>query len=920
MGQLRTKKIDIIRTWIDPSNPSPIPDFDYDQIYPVSVFEAIKKNQNDNAPSLADELDAIYALINTKQDIIPGGTSGRLMTWSGVDGSIGETEILKTMSADPAARSQTKVPSERAVGMQLDLKADASNLNSHILDQNIHITEDERSAWNGMTPSDTFNSHAEDSDIHVTAEDKESWNAKADQTDLQNHLDDSDNPHNVTAHQVGTYTRSEIDNAFESLRETFFHYINIAYDERTGEAQLVEYDPENWNPNYVLAYSDALPTVTDQSLTYFAVKPVTDYATNESPDVIIYMKEPGQDWREVGSQTLNPGDMVIRYPDTTMCVWLNGRFLMILSGSSADTSGEGGEGAAALWRPVIDADGNLGFTKSYETAPPDVVNIKGPAGYTPIKGVDYFDGASGLGVPSGGSEKDLLVKSSNEDYDTEWKSAAEVIGDLLDDEGQLSIAIKWSAITEKPEIHNDLGDDAEGLITQKAVTDEFNSVNNEIEELNNIIGGTGGVGGLSETLEHHINDFNNPHRLSPSTIGAVPIEQFNNHATATNNPHGVTAAQIGLGNVNNTSDLDKPISLATQNAIEGINRAIDEINETIGDGNLISTVDWDPNTCTLVFTFRNGDVMEVVIPIIDIFNELYFDENTKEFVFVLPDGTEKRISIGSLITVYTGATSANAKTVVSNGTITVTVLPNSITGDDIVSDVVLRGNPSATTQPTTNKSTKIATTEFVKNQVVDDVTSSDVDRPLSANMGKWLASNKVDVNDVLQIIADTPLVNVVDYLDSTDSYAALSANMGHQLNLTKAPWVHTSPSGSTYGRATVDLFGHARASVIDPLMDGISSIGTDDGYFARSDHRHPTDTSRAPLTFADGVQLLGDPRSVTPSGEANSNQIATCEWVLQYGGVNDDYFNTLEDNTVVAMVQEIFEDVIAEHDREEDPD
>ena len=33
------------------------------------------------------------------------------------------------------------------------------------------------------------------------------------------------------------------------------------------------------------------------------------------------------------------------------------------------------------------------------------------------------------------------------------------------------------------------------------------------------------------------------------------------------NPHEVTKAQIGLGNVDNTSDLNKPISSATQSAL-----------------------------------------------------------------------------------------------------------------------------------------------------------------------------------------------------------------------------------------------------------------------------------------------------------------------------------------------------------------
>ena len=42
---------------------------------------------------------------------------------------------------------------------------------------------------------------------------------------------------------------------------------------------------------------------------------------------------------------------------------------------------------------------------------------------------------------------------------------------------------------------------------------------------------------------------------------------LSNHIADKNNPHEVTKAQVGLGNCDNTSDLDKPISTATQNAL-----------------------------------------------------------------------------------------------------------------------------------------------------------------------------------------------------------------------------------------------------------------------------------------------------------------------------------------------------------------
>ena len=40
------------------------------------------------------------------------------------------------------------------------------------------------------------------------------------------------------------------------------------------------------------------------------------------------------------------------------------------------------------------------------------------------------------------------------------------------------------------------------------------------------------------------------------------------HTSNTSNPHNVTKSQVGLGNVDNTSDLSKPISTATQTALD----------------------------------------------------------------------------------------------------------------------------------------------------------------------------------------------------------------------------------------------------------------------------------------------------------------------------------------------------------------
>lgn len=45
-------------------------------------------------------------------------------------------------------------------------------------------------------------------------------------------------------------------------------------------------------------------------------------------------------------------------------------------------------------------------------------------------------------------------------------------------------------------------------------------------------------------------------------------QEIREHVSNTNNPHNVTKEQLGLGNVDNTHDLDKPISTATQAALD----------------------------------------------------------------------------------------------------------------------------------------------------------------------------------------------------------------------------------------------------------------------------------------------------------------------------------------------------------------
>lgn len=86
--------------------------------------------------------------------------------------------------------------------------------------------------------------------------------------------------------------------------------------------------------------------------------------------------------------------------------------------------------------------------------------------------------------------------------------------------------------------------------------------------------------------------------------GYATTASLNNHTTNKSNPHGVTKSQVGLGNVDNTSDAAKPVSAATQTALDskanknksistltiGAHKNSVNIGGTFEDGGLITTL------------------------------------------------------------------------------------------------------------------------------------------------------------------------------------------------------------------------------------------------------------------------------------------------------------------------------------------
>jgi hypothetical protein len=77
-----------------------------------------------------------------------------------------------------------------------------------------------------------------------------------------------------------------------------------------------------------------------------------------------------------------------------------------------------------------------------------------------------------------------------------------------------------------------------------------------------------GVWGASGNYTIEVVDATAELEAKRQAIEATPKFAFDSHANSTSNPHSVTKSQIGLSNVDNTSDAEKPVSSAVQSQLD----------------------------------------------------------------------------------------------------------------------------------------------------------------------------------------------------------------------------------------------------------------------------------------------------------------------------------------------------------------
>ena len=198
------------------------------------------------------------------------------------------------------------------------------------------------------------------------------------------------------------------------------------------------------------------------------------------------------------------------------------------------------------------------------------------------EGGEYFDKVIPLNTqayaiyPNTGADKKGLYYVLGDDVHTYTQ--------IRDGQGSLQSSKEYPVFNQ--EVINTINKKADKTYVDSEILDTTNTLNAAIEAERTR------ATGVENTITVTINDEtaravlaedNLKKKIEAETTRATSAEQqlntaLTSHTNNKNNPHTVTKAQVGLGNCDNTSDANKPISTATQSALDTIS---DDLNNEV---------------------------------------------------------------------------------------------------------------------------------------------------------------------------------------------------------------------------------------------------------------------------------------------------------------------------------------------------
>ncbi len=225
--------------------------------------------------------------------------------------------------------------------------------------------------------------------------------------------------------------------------------------------------------------------------------------------------------------------------------------------------GANGTAYSAGWFDRIYIKGELLSTSGNGTAgPPGPQGEKGDTGDNGTQGNQGIQGISGTNGTDGSPGPNLINSSTNTTFTGILTGNGSVVGSVADNSTNWNTAFSWGN-------HAIAGYDTGGVHTNRTTLDAIQ--------------------------EAFTTALKSSYDWLVSNITSAWKTLVDGHIASTSNPHNVTKAQVGLGAADNTSDVNKPVSTATQTALDGKQATlvsgtnIKTINGStvLGSGNLV---------------------------------------------------------------------------------------------------------------------------------------------------------------------------------------------------------------------------------------------------------------------------------------------------------------------------------------------
>lgn len=156
-----------------------------------------------------------------------------------------------------------------------------------------------------------------------------------------------------------------------------------------------------------------------------------------------------------------------------------------------------------------------------------------------------------------------------------------------------------------------------------------------------------------------------------------------------------------------------------------------------------------------------------------------------------------------------------------------------------------------------------------------------------------LTAANVAGGDLVAIVdvsaSETKKVSASDVAEYVSTTSAITNLVSAKANLagptfTGVPAAPTAAADTNTTQIATTAFVVGQAGSATPLMDNAASVGTSLKY-ARQDHAHPSDTTRAPLA---SPTFTGTPAAPTAAVSTSTTQVATTAFVMN--AKEDDQF------------------------------